>query len=62
MTRGEEHPHNILTPFDDCFGVDSFCVSWVNQFPVSISRNLIFSVSLELHQIQLFELAYKLAD
>ena len=37
-------------------------VSCVNQFPLSISRNLVFSVSLGLHKIQLFDLAYRLAD
>ena len=37
-------------------------VSCVNQFPVSISRNLIYSVSLGLRKIQLFDLAYRLAD
>ena len=37
-------------------------VSGVNQFLVSISRNLIFSVSLGLRKIQLSDLAYRLAD
>ena len=37
-------------------------VSCVNQFLVSISRNLIFSVSLGLRKIQLSDLAYRLAD
>ena len=37
-------------------------VSCVNQFLVSISRNLIFSVSLGLRKIQLLDLAYRLAD
>ena len=32
-------------------------VSCVNQFPASISCNLIFSVSLGLRKIQLFDLA-----
>ena len=36
-----------------------FCV---NQFPVSISHNLIFSVSLKLPKIQLFDLVYRLSD
>ena len=67
MIRGEKHLHNvffskfILTPVDDCFRVDSFCFL-LNQFPLSTSRNLIFSASLALHKIQLFDLAYKLAD
>ena len=64
---GEEHLHNmfflnsILTPFDDCFCVDSFCFL-LNQFPLSISCNLILSVSLGSCKIQLFDLAYKLVD
>ena len=37
-------------------------VSCVNQFPVSISCNLIFFVSLGLRKIHLFDLAYRLAD
>ena len=37
-------------------------VSCVTQFPVSISRNLIVSVSLGLRKIQLFHLAYRLTD
>ena len=76
MIRVEEHLHNdvcffcifrfvffnfILTPFIDCFCVDSFCFL-VNHFPLSISRNSIFCVSLGLRKIQLFDLAYKLAD
>ena len=43
------------------FCVDSF-VSCVIQFPVSVSRDLIFSVSLGLRIIQLFDLVYRLAD
>ena len=43
------------------FCVDSF-VSCVIQFPISVSRDLIFSVSLGLRIIQLFDLAYRLAD
>ena len=60
MIRGKEHLHDvlffyfILTPFDDCCCVDSFCFL-LNQFPLSISRNLIFSVSLGLRKIQLFD-------
>ena len=67
MIRGKEHLHDvlffyfILTPFDDCCCVDSFCFL-LNQFPFSISRNLIFSVSLGLRKIQLFDLPDKLAD
>ena len=37
-------------------------VSCVNQFPLSISHNLISSVQLGLHKIKLFDLAYRLAD
>ena len=37
-------------------------VSCVNQFLVSVSRDLICSVALGLHKIQLFDLAYRLAD
>ena len=37
-------------------------LSCVNQFRLSISRNLIFSVSLGLRKIQSFDLAYRLAD
>ena len=37
-------------------------ISRVNQFPLSISRNLIFSVPLGLHKIQLFDLAYRPTD
>ena len=51
MIRGEEHLRNVcvfvvvvvvvfLTPFDIAFRVDFIL------FPLSISRNLIFSVSL----------------
>ena len=65
MIRGEEHLHNVffklvLTPFDDCFHIASFYLL-LNQFALSISHNLVFSVSLGLHKIQLFDLAYKLA-
>ena len=35
-------------------------VSCFNQFPVSISGNLIFSISLGLRKAQLFDLAYRL--
>ena len=61
MIRGEEHLYVfylilfILTPFDGCFCVDSFCF-FLNQFALSISRSLIFSVSLGLPKIQLFDL------
>ena len=54
----------VLTPFDDCFCVDVLIhfVSSISQVPVSISRNLVFSVSLGLLKIQLFDLAYIMAD
>ena len=39
----------------------SFCY-FLTQFPLSISSNLILSVSLGLRKIQLFDLAYKLTD
>ena len=51
----------ILAPFDVCFCVDSF-VFLLTQSSLSISRNLILSVSLGLGKIQLFDLAYKLTD
>ena len=67
MTRGEEHLHNA---FVFCFfeyllmivSVSIHFVSCVNQFPISISRNLMFPVSLGLRKIQLFDLAYKLTN
>ena len=34
----------------------------LTEFPLSISRNLILSVSLGLREIQLFDLAYKMTD
>ena len=70
MIRNEEHLHNvffffllnlILASFDVCFCVDSFYFL-LTQFPLSISRNLILSVSFELRKVQLFHLAYRLAN
>ena len=43
----------------NAFCIDSFC--FLIQFPVSVSRDLIFSVSLGLRIIPLFDLAYRLA-
>ena len=46
----------IKIPF--CFCADLFsCYFLLTQFPLSISRNLILSVSLGLRKIQLFDLA-----
>ena len=51
----------ILAPFDVCFCADSF-VFLLTQSSLSISRNLILSVSLGLGKIQLVDVAYKLTD
>ena len=37
-------------------------ISCVNQFPANASRDLMLFVSLSLRRIQLFDLAYRLAD
>ena len=67
MTKDEEHLHDVLPFF---FFLNTLMiasvlihfVSCVNHFPVSVSRDLTFSVSLGLRIIQLFDLAYRLAE
>ena len=51
----------VLTSFDDCFCVDSFC--FLRQ-PISSQYfpQFVFSVSLGLRKIQLLDLGYRLAD
>ena len=69
MVRVEDHLHNVfLTPSNTFWhllmiaSVLIHFVSCVNQFPVSISRNLIISVSLGLRKNQSFDLVYRLVD
>ena len=74
MTRGKEHLLNVFC-FCFCFFVLIFFnIFWwlllfwsiffkfVNHFSASVSRDLIFSVSLGLRKIQLLELPYRLAE
>ena len=51
----------ILTPLMFASVLISFCFL-LTQFPLSISSNLILSVSSGLRKIELLDLAYKLSD
>ena len=61
LRRGEEHLHFL----EDFWMITTKLIhflSYINQFPVKVSRDFMSSVSMGLGRIQLSDLIYRMAD